>query len=123
MEDSGRTQNLGAALSGDMPSKLSFEVNKFINADPSLLVDKHQLFKVRNTVNAILQIITGSGHFIVNQAVRPKATLETQAFAPRETRHLLKGTYARYPSAENGVALTTNPVWLTSLSEFSIYPT
>ena len=69
-------QKLGAALSGGMHSKLSFEVNKFINADPSLLVDKHQLFKVLNAVNAILQIITGSGHCIVNQAVKPKATLK-----------------------------------------------
>src|SRR6218665_2271731 len=116
VEDSEKTKTLRAALSVDVPSKPSFEVNKFIRADPSFLVGKHQLFKVRNAVNAILQIITRSGHFIVNQAVRPKATLETQAFAPRETRQLLKGPYARYPYAENEVAITTNPVWLTSLN-------
>src|SRR6218665_478032 len=121
MEDStsffGRTKKLGTALSGNMPSNISFEVNIFINADPPLLADMHQLFKVHNAVNAILQIITGSGHSIVNQAVRPKATLVAQAFEPRESTQLLKAPYARYPSEQIELALTTNPDWLPPLSK------
>ena len=104
-----------------MINNLLFEVNEFIKADPSLLADKHQPFKMLIGVNAFLQIIAGSGHFIVNQAVRPKATLETQALEPLESNQLLNVRYARYCSEEESeLTLTTNPVWLTSLSKFGI---
>src|SRR6218665_700839 len=113
VEDDGRTKNLGTA--SQLITNLSFEVNKSINKDPSLLADKHQLFKVCIDVNAILQIITDSGHFIVNNAVRPKDEFAIQALL-----RLLKAPYARFSFEEIELALTTNPVSLTSLYKFGI---
>src|SRR6218665_2260738 len=116
VEDDGRTKNLGTA--SQLITNLSFEVNKSINEDPSLLADKHQLFKVSIGFNAILQMIIGSGHFIVNHADRSKDEFAIQAFA-----RILKSPYARFLSKLIGLALTTNPVALTSLSNSGIYPT
>src|SRR6218665_1691835 len=63
-------------------------------------------------VNSILQIITGSGHFIINHAVRPKDEFAIQALLS-----VLKAPYARFSFEEIELALTTNPVSLTSLSD------
>src|SRR6218665_612157 len=115
VEDDESTNNLGTE--SQLNTKLSFEVNKSINKDPSLLADKHQLFKVCTDVNAILQISTGSGHFIVNQAVRHKDEFAIQALL-----RVLKAPYARFSFEEIELALTTNPASLTSLSKFGIYP-
>src|SRR6218665_3188000 len=116
VEDDGRTKNLGTA--SQLITSLSVDLNKSINEDPSLLADKHQLFKVCIGFSAILQIITGSLHFIVNQADWSKDEFAIQAFS-----RVLKAPYARFSFEEIELALTTNPVWLTSLSKFGMYPT
>src|SRR6218665_2718463 len=116
VEDDGRTKNLGTE--SQLNTNLSIEVNKSLNKNPSLLADKHQLFKVCVAVNAILQMIIGSGHFIVNQADRSKDEFAIQAFS-----RVLKAPYARFLSELIELALTTNPAWLTSLSKFGMYPT
>jgi len=56
-----KNNNLGTE--SKLNINLSFDLNKSIYTDPSLLADKHQLFKVLIAVNAILQITTGWGHF------------------------------------------------------------
>src|SRR6218665_1765917 len=114
--DYGRRKKLRMECTCELNTNLSFDLNKSIYTDPSLLADKLQLFKVLIAVNAILQTITGSGHFIVNQPVRSE-------FATQAILRVLKAPYARYSSAVNEMALTTNPVSLTSLSKFGMYPT
>src|SRR6218665_3887917 len=110
VEDDERTNNLGTE--SQLNTNLSFDLNKSIYKEPFLLADKHQLFKV---LSDVLQMIIGSGHFIVNQAVRHKEEFATQALL-----RVLKAPYTRFSFEEIELALTTNPVSLTSLSKFGI---
>ena len=48
VEDDERTNNLGTESQSN--TNLSFALNKYIDKDPSLLADKHQLLKVCSAV-------------------------------------------------------------------------